>query len=154
MQFLTLITIRSSKLTFSQKFGRPCLHFGSNNRWPNISKGKMIMTGVLTDAKWWDDSKSSIKIQIKQHLTPLLAKKQVEISKIPDLANFWQFFGHEEKHSTVMGPSSNDIHLKLARCKTWSKNRLYVHIRANLCQTQSIFWLIIFRSPPCSLPKW
>ena len=42
-----------------------------------IQNVKIISNGVLKDAKWWEDSKSGLKIQIKWHLTPLLAKKYV-----------------------------------------------------------------------------
>ena len=35
-----------------------------------IQNVKIISNGVPKDAKWWEDSKSGLKIQIKWYLTP------------------------------------------------------------------------------------
>ena len=66
MQFLTLITIRSSKSKFSQKLGG-CLHFGSNNSIGSkkCRKVRMITIGILLDPKWCVDSKFGITVQIE-----------------------------------------------------------------------------------------
>ena len=64
---------------FSKEIVGPCPHLWSNNT-RGKKNVKIIINEVIRDAKWSEDSKSGLKIQIEQHLTPFMAQTLSKIS--------------------------------------------------------------------------